>query len=80
MWKLKVILQVVSTSNILLCLNLQIAGIHPQNCRALRTESCNDYALSPESLNEAITLDLANGLIPFFLCATVRIVLISKNS
>lgn len=49
----------------------QIAGIHPQNCRALRTDSCNDYALSPESLDKAITQDQTIGLIPFFLCATV---------
>ncbi|KAI5680036.1 hypothetical protein M9H77_01263 [Catharanthus roseus] len=49
----------------------QIAGIHSKNCRALKTDSCNDYALSPESLDEAIKQDLTIGLIPFFLCATV---------
>ena len=50
----------------------QIAGIHPDNCRVLKTDSSTDYALSPESLSEAITHDLAIGLVPFFLCATVR--------
>ncbi|KAL3517749.1 hypothetical protein ACH5RR_020338 [Cinchona calisaya] len=49
----------------------QIAGIHPENCRVLKTDSSTDYALSPESLNEAITQDLTIGLVPFFLCATV---------
>ncbi|KAD4584817.1 hypothetical protein E3N88_22418 [Mikania micrantha] len=49
----------------------QIAGIHPKNLRLLRTKSYNEYALSPESLAEAISHDIANGLIPFFLCATV---------
>ncbi|XP_027147891.1 tyrosine decarboxylase 1 isoform X1 [Coffea eugenioides] len=49
----------------------QIAGIHPDNCRVLKTDSSTDYALSPESLSEAITHDLAIGLVPFFLCATV---------
>ncbi|KAL8252741.1 hypothetical protein R6Q59_036434 [Mikania micrantha] len=49
----------------------QIAGIHPENLRLLRTESCNEYALSPESLADAISHDIASGLTPFFLCATV---------
>ncbi|PSR94897.1 Tyrosine decarboxylase, partial [Actinidia chinensis var. chinensis] len=49
----------------------QIGGIHPENCRLLKTDSSTDYALSPESLNEAISHDVAVGLIPFFLCATV---------
>ncbi|KAL8252744.1 hypothetical protein R6Q59_036437 [Mikania micrantha] len=49
----------------------QIVGIHPQNLRLLRTENYNEYALSPESLDDAISHDIASGLIPFFLCATV---------
>ncbi|CAI9107534.1 OLC1v1006908C3 [Oldenlandia corymbosa var. corymbosa] len=49
----------------------QIAGIHPENCRVLKTDSCDDYALSPKALSEAITHDLSVGLVPFFLCATV---------
>lgn len=54
------------------CSLWQIAGIHPENCRVLKTDSSTEYALSPESLSEAISQDIASGLIPFFLCATVR--------
>ncbi|XP_017985468.1 PREDICTED: tyrosine decarboxylase 1 isoform X3 [Theobroma cacao] len=49
----------------------QIGGIHPENCRLLKANSSTNYALSPELLNETISQDLAHGLIPFFLCATV---------
>ncbi|KAK6164344.1 hypothetical protein DH2020_001208 [Rehmannia glutinosa] len=48
----------------------KIGGIHPENCRVLKTDSSTEYALSPESLSEAISRDIASGLIPFFLCAT----------
>ncbi|GMP99272.1 hypothetical protein CsSME_00046805 [Camellia sinensis var. sinensis] len=48
----------------------QIGGIHPENCRFLKTDASSEYALSPESLNEAISHDIAIGLIPFFLSAT----------
>ncbi|KAK8496297.1 hypothetical protein V6N13_100145 [Hibiscus sabdariffa] len=49
----------------------QIAGIHPENCRVLNTNSSTNYALSPELLSETISHDRTTGLIPFFLCATV---------
>lgn len=49
----------------------QIAGIHPENCRMLATNSTTSYALSPIVLNEAISNDITSGLIPFFLCGTV---------
>lgn len=49
----------------------QIGGIHPENCRMLSTDSSTNYALSPNVLNEAISNDIADGLVPFFLCATV---------
>ncbi|XP_062019397.1 phenylacetaldehyde synthase isoform X1 [Rosa rugosa] len=49
----------------------QIAGIHPENCRTLSTDSTTNYALSPSVLNEAISNDITSGLIPFFLCGTV---------
>ncbi|XVF72099.1 hypothetical protein PTKIN_Ptkin12aG0094000 [Pterospermum kingtungense] len=49
----------------------QIGGIHPENCRLLKADSSTNYALSPELLSETISQDLAIGLIPFFLCATV---------
>ncbi|XP_077252755.1 pyridoxal phosphate (PLP)-dependent transferases superfamily protein [Tasmannia lanceolata] len=49
----------------------QIAGIHPENYRLLKTDSSTDYALSPNVLYEAISDDISAGLIPLFLCATV---------
>ncbi|KAL3828100.1 hypothetical protein ACJIZ3_016902 [Penstemon smallii] len=49
----------------------KIGGIHPENIRVLKTNSSTQFALSPEPLSEAISQDIASGLIPFFLCATV---------
>uniref|UniRef100_A0A0D3D2A5 NAD-dependent epimerase/dehydratase domain-containing protein n=1 Tax=Brassica oleracea var. oleracea TaxID=109376 RepID=A0A0D3D2A5_BRAOL len=49
----------------------QLAGIHLENCRVLKTDSSTNYALRPESLQEAVSKDLEAGLIPFFLCGTV---------
>ncbi|XP_057965230.1 phenylacetaldehyde synthase isoform X2 [Malania oleifera] len=49
----------------------QIGGIHPENCRLLKTDASTNYALSPDLLSEAISRDISIGLIPFFLCATV---------
>ncbi|KAL2488032.1 Tyrosine decarboxylase 1 [Forsythia ovata] len=49
----------------------QIGGIHPENHRVLKTDPSTEYALSPESFCEAISHDIASGLIPFFFCATV---------
>ncbi|XP_010447940.1 PREDICTED: probable tyrosine decarboxylase 2 isoform X1 [Camelina sativa] len=48
-----------------------IGGIHEDNIRLLRTDSSTNYGLLPESLEEAISHDLAKGFIPFFICATV---------
>ncbi|KAD1872331.1 hypothetical protein E3N88_42177 [Mikania micrantha] len=50
----------------------QLAGIHPENLRLLKTENYNEYALSPDSLDDAISQDIAAGLIPFFLCANSK--------
>ncbi|XP_031373733.1 tyrosine decarboxylase 1 isoform X2 [Punica granatum] len=49
----------------------QIGGIYPENCRMLKADASTNYALSPDALTEAISHDISNGLIPFFLCATV---------
>ncbi|KAK4272994.1 hypothetical protein QN277_021471 [Acacia crassicarpa] len=49
----------------------QIGGLNPELCRSLRTDPSTNYALSPDALCEAISNDIASGLIPFFLCATV---------
>ncbi|KAL5796438.1 hypothetical protein ACOSQ2_001258 [Xanthoceras sorbifolium] len=49
----------------------QIGGIHPENCRVLKTDSSTNYSISPDLVTEAISRDLGIGLIPFFLCASV---------
>ncbi|KAI4356232.1 hypothetical protein L6164_000269 [Bauhinia variegata] len=49
----------------------QIAGIHPKNIHAIKTNKSTSFALSPESLFSTILVDVENGLIPCFLCATV---------
>ncbi|XP_065865254.1 phenylacetaldehyde synthase [Euphorbia lathyris] len=49
----------------------QIAGIHAENCRLLKTDSSTNYALVPDLLSETISYDISNGLIPVFLCASV---------
>ncbi|XP_073133483.1 phenylacetaldehyde synthase-like [Henckelia pumila] len=49
----------------------KIGGIYPENIRILETDSSTEYAISPESLTKEISQDIALGLIPFFLCATV---------
>ncbi|RDY00983.1 Tyrosine/DOPA decarboxylase 2, partial [Mucuna pruriens] len=49
----------------------QIAGIHPANFRVIKTKRSSFFALSPDSLLSTILLDVENGLIPCFLCATV---------
>ncbi|CAN1123982.1 Tryptophan decarboxylase TDC2 [Linum perenne] len=49
----------------------KIAGINPANIRALPTSIDGDFALSPATLRSAIEDDIAAGLIPIYLCATV---------
>ncbi|XVF45990.1 hypothetical protein PTKIN_Ptkin02bG0252200 [Pterospermum kingtungense] len=49
----------------------KIAGIEPNNVRAIKTTKSASFELSPESLRRAVRLDLETGLVPFFLCATV---------
>ncbi|XP_058197446.1 tyrosine decarboxylase-like [Rhododendron vialii] len=49
----------------------RIAGISPKNFRAIPTTKDDAFGLSPDSLESAIVSDLAVGLIPLFLCATV---------
>ncbi|KAL4292819.1 hypothetical protein AHAS_Ahas18G0066200 [Arachis hypogaea] len=49
----------------------QIGGLNPELCRSLKTDASTNYALSPEVFSEAVSRDIASGLIPFFLCATV---------
>ncbi|XP_010548734.1 PREDICTED: tyrosine decarboxylase 1-like isoform X2 [Tarenaya hassleriana] len=49
----------------------QIGGIRKENCRLLKTDSSTNYALSPDLVQEEISRDVAKGLVPFFICATV---------
>jgi aromatic-L-amino-acid decarboxylase len=49
----------------------QIAGIHPNNFRAIKTTKSTSFALSPDSLQSEICKDIKAGLVPLFLCATV---------
>ncbi|KAL5987889.1 hypothetical protein ACLOJK_035645 [Asimina triloba] len=49
----------------------QIAGIHPANFRAVPTSRATSFGLSPDGLRAAIIRDVADGLVPLFLCATV---------
>nr|AAG60665.1 tyrosine/dopa decarboxylase [Thalictrum flavum subsp. glaucum] len=49
----------------------QIAGIHPNNFRAVPTTKANDYGLSASALRSTILEDIEAGLVPLFLCATV---------
>ena len=49
----------------------KIAGISPTNFRTIKTSKSHSFSLRPESLKSAIEADIKNGLIPFFLVATV---------
>ncbi|WIA12796.1 hypothetical protein OEZ85_006427 [Tetradesmus obliquus] len=42
-----------------------------QHARLLKASAEHDYALDPKTLQEAIAADLAQGLIPFYACATI---------
>ncbi|ERM99170.1 tyrosine/DOPA decarboxylase 2 [Amborella trichopoda] len=49
----------------------QIAGIRPENFRAVpTTKSCN-FGLSPAALRRAMEEDVAAGLVPLYACATI---------
>ncbi|KAI3954522.1 hypothetical protein MKX01_013239 [Papaver californicum] len=49
----------------------QIAGINPNNFRAIATSKATNFGLSPNSLQATILADIESGLVPLFLCATV---------
>ncbi|KAH9617221.1 hypothetical protein KSS87_017388 [Heliosperma pusillum] len=46
-------------------------GIPPQNIRVLPTSSSQDFELSPLLLKTAIEADIAQGLVPLYICATI---------
>ncbi|XAR55447.1 hypothetical protein NMG60_11035517 [Bertholletia excelsa] len=49
----------------------KLVGILPSNFRAIKTSQSNYFALAPEDVMSAIKDDLARGLVPLFLCATI---------
>ncbi|KAJ8568829.1 hypothetical protein K7X08_032460 [Anisodus acutangulus] len=49
----------------------KLAGIFPCNIRAIPTYIESDFALSPLVLRRVIEDDVAAGLVPLFLCATI---------
>ncbi|KAF2922551.1 hypothetical protein DAI22_07g122300 [Oryza sativa Japonica Group] len=49
----------------------QIAGIFSENVRVVIADCNKNYAVAPEAVSEALSIDLSSGLIPFFICATV---------
>lgn len=57
---------------LLFILSPQIADIHPENYRLLKTDLSTYYAVSPTVISEAIVQDKSSGLIPLFPFATVR--------
>ncbi|KAH9621789.1 hypothetical protein KSS87_009835 [Heliosperma pusillum] len=50
---------------------VKLVGILPQNFRVTPTSSSQDFALSPLLLKTAMEGDIAQGLIPLYVCATV---------
>ncbi|KAJ9550409.1 hypothetical protein OSB04_014454 [Centaurea solstitialis] len=49
----------------------KIAGIHPENIRSIPTILEDDFSLSPKLLRKVVEADVAKGLVPLYLCATV---------
>ncbi|KAL6567274.1 hypothetical protein OROGR_000942 [Orobanche gracilis] len=49
----------------------QIAGINPNNFRAVATTKATAFGLTGEALRAAIESDVESGLVPLFLCATI---------
>lgn len=46
-----------------------IAGI--THLRILKTTASDDWALQADTLQQAVEQDIQQGLIPFYLCATI---------
>lgn len=49
----------------------KLVGIPPSNLRVIETLAASGYALTAESLRSNIEADIAKGLVPLYLCATV---------
>lgn len=46
--------------------------MYTENFRVLKTDASSGYGIDPRNFEQAIHDDMEAGLIPFFLCATVR--------
>ncbi|KAJ4847884.1 tryptophan decarboxylase TDC2 [Turnera subulata] len=49
----------------------KVAGIDPRNIRLIPTTIDTGFSLSPFSLSKVIEADVAAGLVPLYLCATI---------
>ncbi|KAH7532949.1 hypothetical protein FEM48_Zijuj04G0077700 [Ziziphus jujuba var. spinosa] len=49
----------------------KLAGIHPSNIRSIPTNLHNEFSLCPAVLRNVVEADVAEGLVPLYLCATV---------
>ncbi|XP_073107459.1 tyrosine decarboxylase-like [Elaeis guineensis] len=49
----------------------KLIGIPPSNFRAIPTSAASDYALTPDSVRSSMEADIAKGLVPLYLCATI---------
>ncbi|PON80533.1 Aromatic-L-amino-acid decarboxylase [Parasponia andersonii] len=49
----------------------RLAGIHPSNIRSIPTNLAQGFSLCPENLGRVVKDDVAQGLVPLYLCATV---------
>lgn len=50
---------------------VRIVGIPPKNFRTIPTSAASCYSLTPHSLQAAMEADVAKGLLPIYVCATV---------
>lgn len=49
----------------------KLIGIPPSNFRAIPTAAASGYALTADSIRWAIEQDIADGLVPLYLCGTI---------
>ncbi|CAA2989304.1 tyrosine DOPA decarboxylase 1-like [Olea europaea subsp. europaea] len=49
----------------------RLAGINPNNFRAVSTTKANGFGLTAEALRSTIEADIEAGLVPLFFCATI---------
>ncbi|RLN42494.1 hypothetical protein C2845_PM01G44210 [Panicum miliaceum] len=49
----------------------RLVGIPPSNFRVIQTSASSGYGLTADAVRAAVDHDVANGLVPLYLCATV---------